>query len=679
MLIPANRAVVPRPVAASLHPNYRPDIDGLRAVAVLAVLGYHAFPRWVPFGFVGVDIFFVISGFLISTIIMGRLEKGRFSYLDFYSRRIRRIFPALAAMLIAVLAFGWVALFPVEFKALGKHVVGGATFISNFFLWNESGYFDTLAASKPLLHLWSLGIEEQYYIFWPLILSIAWEKKRSMPFVILSIGTGSFFFSLVELKIDSIGAFYSPATRIWELMIGSALAYVFFVEGRGRSSSGAMRGMVSSATGAILMLMGFVSITEARSFPGWWALLPTFGSVMLMAGGSGSWVNRWLLSNRWMVRVGKISYPLYLWHWPLLSYAQILYAGTPSPAVRLLLLLAAFILASLTYFFVERPIRYGGGMASTTVPLAAIVAVIALIGALIYLKNGLTSRDVVAYNSSLLEETKFNSNPPSPCPEMENDVISRNKLCTIYLADRPIKTVVLWGDSSTQAWLPVFLDVGKEHHYTVVNVSHPSCPPVLAARKTKFDYRDSREYCQDGQMQQAVIQWMEKIHPDLIVMIANWNSYSEHTQKEFVTDLANETADAASTKRTLIARVPETLNALTRISQTVVFRSWPTMPSWRSRDIARSVALPWIRANYAKAKGAAEQLDEFIEDSREINSIFDELENTRLGFFDPSTKICMRTACESHVNGINYYSDDYHISRAGAMSFRAEVESLLNR
>jgi peptidoglycan/LPS O-acetylase OafA/YrhL len=679
MLTLANRAAIPREVAAPLHPNYRPDIDGLRAVAVLVVLGYHAFPRWVPSGFVGVDIFFVISGFLISTIIMGNLEEGRFSYFDFYSRRIRRIFPALAVMLVAVLALGWVSLFPVEFKALGKHVLGGAAFISNFLLWNESGYFDKIAEAKPLLHLWSLGIEEQYYILWPLILSIAWRKKRSLPVVIFSIGTASFLFSLLELRVDPVATFYSPVTRIWELMIGSALAYVPTVEVGRRCPPGAVIWMFLSAIGAILLLTGFLLITDARSFPGWWATLPTFGSVLLIAGGSRSWVNRWLLSNRWMVLVGKISYPLYLWHWPLLSFAQILYAGSPPPVVRIFLLLVTFILAWITYRFIERPIRYGDRMSSATMPLVAIAAVIALMGVLIYSEDGLTSRNIVAYNSVLLQETTFASNPPSQCLGIAKDVISRNKLCTIYPAEAPIKTIVLWGDSSTEAWLPVFLDVGKQHSYTIINLSHPSCPPILAARKTRFDYRESREYCQDGQMQLMALQQIERMHPDLIVVIAAWNSYSEHTNGEFVTDRPDEVADATSTKRTLFARVPETLEKLTEVSRTVVFRSWPIMPIARKKEIARALAIPWIRPIYKNVGGATVSFNEFIEDSRDINSIFDHLESPRLSFFDPSTKICASGACESHVKGINYYSDTYHISRAGAMSFRGDVEALLDR
>jgi peptidoglycan/LPS O-acetylase OafA/YrhL len=159
------------------HPKYRPDIDGLRAIAVLSVIGFHAFPEWIKGGFIGVDIFFVISGYLISTIIIENLKNDSFSFVDFYSRRIRRIFPALLLVLIASYAVGWFTLLAEEYAQLGKHIAAGAGFVSNLVLWNESGYFDAASDTKPLLHLWSLGVEEQFYVIWPLLMWITWKRK----------------------------------------------------------------------------------------------------------------------------------------------------------------------------------------------------------------------------------------------------------------------------------------------------------------------------------------------------------------------------------------------------------------------------------------------------------------------------------------------------------------------
>ncbi|MDP3004588.1 acyltransferase, partial [Methylotenera sp.] len=208
------------------HPKYRPDIDGLRAVAVLSVVIYHAFPKFIRGGFIGVDIFFVISGFLISTIIFGSLERNSFNFIEFYSRRIKRIFPALLLVLTASFVFGWFALLADEYKQLGKHIAGGAGFISNFLFWKESGYFDNAAETKPLLHLWSLGIEEQFYIVWPLLLWLAWKKRFNLLTITILVAVISFALNISKVHSDAVAAFYSPQTRFWELLVGSVLAYM---------------------------------------------------------------------------------------------------------------------------------------------------------------------------------------------------------------------------------------------------------------------------------------------------------------------------------------------------------------------------------------------------------------------------------------------------------------------
>ena len=204
--------LLPNPQSLA-HPQYRPDIDGLRAIAVLSVVGFHAFPDYVKGGFIGVDIFFVISGFPISTIIFGSLEKSRFSFLAFYNRRIKRIFPALILVLYASYVLGWFELPAVDYQQLGKHIAGGAGFFSNFVLWQESGYFDNAAATQPLLHLWSLGIEEQFYIVWPLILWCSWKLRLNLLAITVAVGLISFVLNVEKSGSDAVAAFYSPQTR----------------------------------------------------------------------------------------------------------------------------------------------------------------------------------------------------------------------------------------------------------------------------------------------------------------------------------------------------------------------------------------------------------------------------------------------------------------------------------
>ena len=313
------------------HPKYRPDIDGLRAIAILSVVSFHAFPFWVNGGFIGVDIFFVISGFLISTIIIGSLERERFSFVEFYIRRVKRIFPALLLVLVACYAFGWAALLADEYKQLGKHMAGGAGFVSNVLLWNESSYFDNAAETKPLLHLWSLGVEEQFYILWPLFLWFAWKRRLNLLAIAIIVGVTSFALNIYEVRNDPVAAFYSPQTRFWELMAGSVLAYmtrhgqhVFTGRFKHRlnawlsSSVSNVRQKqfeniindIQSLIGAALIALGFFVITKEMRFPGWWAALPIAGAALIISAGAQAWLNRVVLSSRILVWFGLISFDL---------------------------------------------------------------------------------------------------------------------------------------------------------------------------------------------------------------------------------------------------------------------------------------------------------------------------------------------------------------------------------
>lgn len=206
--------------------HYRADIDGLRAIAVLAVVGFHAFPDYFPGGFVGVDVFFVISGFLISSIIFREVGRSTFRLPQFYARRIRRIFPALLIVLVACLLFGWFALLPDELEHLGKHVAAAATFVSNLALWQESGYFDRAAELKPLLHLWSLGVEEQFYLVWPMLLLLLWKRQQNIAITIVLLTLTSFMLSIALGQQSPSANFYFPFSRFWELGLGCLLAVV---------------------------------------------------------------------------------------------------------------------------------------------------------------------------------------------------------------------------------------------------------------------------------------------------------------------------------------------------------------------------------------------------------------------------------------------------------------------
>ena len=362
---------------------------------------FHAFPKVIEGGFIGVDIFFVISGFLISTIIFESLENRTFSLFGFWSRRVKRIFPALILVLLSSLAFGWMALLADEYSHLSKHISAGAGFVSNFVLWQEAGYFDNSADTKPLLHLWSLGIEEQFYLAWPLIIWAAWKRKFNILAVVFFIAILSFYLNIRGIYKDSISTFYSPLTRVWELASGGLLACIIFFKKKQAGRESKIGNLILlnliSFIGFFLLIYGFFRLNKNLNFPGWFALLPVMGSLFLITAGPGAWINKKILSNPMVVWIGLISYPLYLWHWPLLTFSKILEAGSRGRNISLLL---SFLLAYLTYKLIEQPIRQSKNQ--LLIPtLITLMFFIGFVGYKIHTNDGLINR-----NAAVLRESK---------------------------------------------------------------------------------------------------------------------------------------------------------------------------------------------------------------------------------------------------------------------------------
>jgi peptidoglycan/LPS O-acetylase OafA/YrhL len=374
--------------------RYRADVDGLRAIAVLAVVGYHVSPARVSGGFVGVDVFFVISGYLITGILLRDQDDGRASLARFYGRRVRRIFPALVTVLLAVLAAAWLLLFSFEFTEFGKQLAAGTAFLSNVSFYREAGYFDLDAELKPLLHLWSLGIEEQFYLTWPLLLWFANRRGRALPLTAAAVAV-SLGLSLALTPAHPSASFYLPHTRAWELLSGALLA---LLERRARARSGPgeePRLLRFPETAAVLGLasvgLAVFWIKPGQPYPGWRSLLPCVGTWLLIAAGPHARVNRRLLALRALVFVGLISYPLYLWHWPLLYFARISVVGSPGHVLRLAAVAAAALLAWLTYRVVETPVRASRRRATIPV-LGGLAAGICVLGLVAWSGRGLVPR-----------------------------------------------------------------------------------------------------------------------------------------------------------------------------------------------------------------------------------------------------------------------------------------------
>lgn len=512
-------AIAKRPGDPSAH---RADIDGLRAVAILSVLGFHASSDWLPGGFVGVDIFFVISGYLISGIILAGLHRGTFSFADFYARRVKRIFPALLVVLVVSLIFGWFSLFTDEYQMLGKHVASGASFVANIVFWRESGYFDPAGTLKPLLHLWSLGIEEQFYLIWPPMLCIlSWRKIDPLP-ILVAITVGSFALNLDWIRQHEVRTFYLPVTRLWELSLGGILADVQISSGKYRKvltafDSPKLRSALA-ILGLCLLVVALVGLTKYQQFPGWRAAIPTFGSFLLIAAGNQTWINRVVLGNRVMVFVGLISYPLYLWHWPLLSFQRIV-SGENLPVAQLLITLAvAFILAWLTYRIVERPIR---ASRKRLLPAVGLVAGVALTGAAGYLSfTQVVQPRSASYGLEKIITASSELAFPGPHLREINDSASKSDMEPARAQGTARQTVLFLGDSQAEQYYPridLLLTQDPLGTKSVVYSTIGGCPPIPGVRESHLPE------C-DGLIERGIA-LAKAPNVDTVVLIADWMGY----------------------------------------------------------------------------------------------------------------------------------------------------------
>ncbi len=425
--------------------GYRPDIDGLRAFAVLAVVAYHAFPELLPGGFTGVDIFFVISGYLISGILYKGLHEGNFSFREFYARRVRRLFPSLLVVVPLCMAYGWLVLLPSEFKQMGGHVAAGAIFAQNIVFWQQTGYFDPASSLKPLQHLWTLAVEEQFYIFLPPLLMLIWKRRWPMVPILWLLLLASFIANLLVLHHDGSAVFFLTQYRAWEFLAGSLLAWHDF----GKIHHASFRfAWALSAAGLGALIAGVVFAKHGEPYPGWKAILPVGGTVLLIAAGPSTWINRKLFSLPIVVWVGLISYPLYLFHWPAISFVHIVQG--PKPLWRFLgvAVMVGFVLSVATYYLIEKKLRRS--KAPATVPLLVATFIALGIAGLLAWQGIIPGR------------------APEGTKQVENAIADRdifagftktnpyNSAIDLYsIGEGPVRTVVL-GDSNAMHYAPRF-------------------------------------------------------------------------------------------------------------------------------------------------------------------------------------------------------------------------------
>ena len=639
---------------ALTHPKYRPDIDGLRAIAVLSVVIYHAFPDTLKAGFMGVDIFFVISGYLISSIIFESIDRGSFSFGQFYGRRIKRIFPALTLVLLSCLVFGWFGLLGDEFKQLGKHMAAGAGFVSNFFLWQESGYFNNAAETKPLLHLWSLAIEEQFYIVWPLVVWLTWKRKWLFLSVFIGLGVASFVYNVHLVRLDPTATFFSPATRIWELLAGVLLAYMKVRPTAWQPSQRQLH--VASTFGVALLAFGLYRIDKGRPYPGTWALLPILGSFCLIFAGPTAWFNRLVLSNRLLVWVGLISFPLYLWHWPMLSFMRIVESETPSLGYRVLAVGLSVLLAWITYYFVEKPIRADGKSTLKIVVLTTCVAASGLAGLVIFQNNGVTTRVAAQINGV---NSWDNLTFATPCKFITNGP-NHDDWCNIGNAPSKPPTTLLIGDSVGNNFAPmlqrysqrpgdsafVFRQYGRGLCHGFPEVAYENCQELVKATHT----------------------YMEKTPSvDTIILAANWPLYFNGFDRVGSTPVSNQQFKAAFEKNVAYYQ------GLGK--RVIVFLAPPVGANPRA-CLTRPI-------RFSEKSSCNLVLAEALHNDGPYRAYFTMyLKNIKVDTFDPFKYMCDETSCKVTDGTRIYYVDHEHFSAFGgeflADAAKDDLRTLLN-
>lgn len=643
--------------------QYRPDIDGLRAVAVLAVVGYHAFPGWVRGGFIGVDVFFVISGYLISSILLASLEQGRFSIVEFYRRRVRRIFPALITMVATILVVGWFVLLPDEFAHLGKHIAAGAAFVSNLALYQESGYFDVAAEGKPLLHLWSLAIEEQFYIVWPLLLALVWRKRAGFLGIVLAVAALSFAANIILIGRDPSAAFFWPITRFWELMAGGALAYAHLHHPQWLQRYG----HALSIAGAALLAAGFGLITAKHAFPGWWALLPVAGATLLIAAGPAAVLNRYVLSNRAMVAVGLISYPLYLWHWPLLSLAFVLEGGSPNRNTRIALVVVSFVLAYLTYILVERPVRERRRVPSRA--LASGMVGVLLLGLLTTTQAGFSGRDVYGVKRKPPGNYKAQAYTPitadGSCNGAALDPVLAPLCASRINPDSQVQLVIL-GDSQAMAMGLAAAPAAKQDGFGLTVFTNPGCPPIIGVRQTPGPAEKSA--CDQIGKTDRIMDAILRMKPAGVVLVARWDLYTRgftrNGQVEKTIHFVTASPTGGATQETTLQAIRQQLPATVQ-------------------RISAAGAKPLVMLNPPVLRGNVHNLRKDVAVTRQQHQdyqavMYETLGKQSVGFLDPSATMCDARGCALYDgDGEALYTDDNHLSEAGARLLAPAVRTFL--
>ena len=534
--------------------KYRPDIDGLRAIAVVAVILFHAKVPGFSGGYVGVDVFFVISGYLITSLILVQQDKGKFTLLWFYERRIRRIFPALFVVMLATAAIGALVMTPDDYKNLGRSIFATSIFCSNLLFWRRSGYFNSPAELQPLLHTWSLAVEEQFYLAFPLLMMFL-NKSKNVFRIMVFLAAFSFLSASVVVSYSPISAFYLFPFRAWELFLGAILAMgpVLFRDQKNLRS-------YCSALGLAMIFGTIFFFSKNTLFPGATALLPTVGAALFIWAGEDTLpvANR-LSAVRPAVFVGKISYSLYLWHFVLLSFGSYLSVGSISPARVVILLLCSFVLAVLSYYTIEQPIRRaivpllkGRALLGIT---GLSIAGLALIGWTIRASEGVEARMTADQLDQLNQLKRTRASAEAKCTPMSLSRAASHQFCDFGTIGPSGPSFFVWGNSHARL-LESFLETTAESRAVAGHMAKSyGCPPLVGmegGEATKDCFNINRYILQFVVSQNSIKN---------VILVARWAYHYYNENKVFPGAIDQTVGALVAAKKNvwIVGPVPEVL------------------------------------------------------------------------------------------------------------------------
>ncbi len=608
---------------------YRTEIDGLRALAVVPVVLFHAGFDFFSGGFVGVDIFFVISGYLITSLILYEIEEKKFSLINFYKRRVRRLLPSLLVVMIVSLPFAWFFLAPRDLKDFGQSLVGVSTFSSNFLFWWESGYFEQVAELKPLLHTWSLALEEQFYIVFPLFLLLVWRLGRTwiliilLCFFLISLGLSEWLVRKVEDPKLISAAFYMLPTRGWEFLIGIFVA--FYLKSKGHVPSHLLN-QVISILGVGMIIYSIIYFNKNTPFPSFYTLIPTLGTALLIIGSINGTLIYKLLTNKFLVGVGLVSYSTYLWHQPLLAFTRYTFLNEVSDFLLIFICLSSLCLGWISYHYVEAPFRDRSKTSTSFLMTFVAIGTLTLssLGLVIHFNDGFKSRVDYGNKLSTLEKSPLRRECHSvkePCEFFEDKI-----------------SLATFGDSHvvelSYALAEYFLPFG----YGIQQNSYSGCPPNISSPE---------KYCKEW-----TLNAIERINSDKRikgVIIGYYLSYylsenntEQDSQWNDLLQIMNKFSSAG--KKVFFLLQPPTLKVA--IDRQVLLNG--------PNEVIGLTRKKWIQKNNYVLNRLHELPQETI-------------------ILDSMKILCDNTVCFSGDEDGYYYFDEHHLSLHGARKVVNEI------